>query len=75
MFTNGIDEEFFFYKQKIHNIFVNPNHSFLFILSTDKRLSEDALYQKTKFWNDFDEYCKSNNLKVEVVEMNEKKEK
>ena len=71
MFTNGVDDEFFFHEKEIHNLFINQNHSFLFILSKNKNLNHECQYTLNRFWNRFSEYCKSNNLNVEFIEMSD----
>ena len=76
MFTDGFDEEFILYEQWKNRIFVNPNHSFAFILSKNKNRSNENYhyghYEEDKFftdiWDKFSSFCISNNLNVELFE-------
>ena len=70
MFTNGLDEEFTLYEQWKNSIFVNKNHSFIFILSKNNKNHEEINEYFTKIFDKFTSYCKSNGLKVEIFKMN-----
>ena len=69
MFTNGLDEEFALFDQWKNKIFVHDNHSFAFIFSKPKTIKKEQSEFLTDFWGKFKQYCKENNLLVELTEM------
>lgn len=73
IFTNGLDEEFSLTEQWKDRIFNNPNHSFAFIFSKPKTIKKDASDFLTNYWNKFGQYCKENQLPVELIEMSKEK--
>ena len=73
MFTNGLDEEFALYEQWKERIFTNPNHSFAFILSKPKTIKEEQSQFLTDFWDKFSNFCKTNQIQVELIEMSKEK--
>ena len=56
MFTNGLDEEFALYEQWKNSIFVNQNHSFIFILSKNNKNNEEINEYFSKIFEKFASY-------------------
>ena len=65
-----MDEEFVLHEQWKNSIFVNPNHSFVFILSKNNKIDEEYDEYLKNIFDKFGNYYKSNDLKVELFNMN-----
>ena len=73
VFTNGLDEEFGLIEQMKDKPFSNKNNSFVFIFSKFENIEKEQSDILTDLWTKFEEYCKSNDLIVELIEMTKDK--
>ena len=67
-FTNGLFEDLSSYKYWKENIFSNPNHSFGFFFQSNY-IPRPKYEFFDDIWCKFIQFCKSNNLKVELFKM------
>ena len=67
-FTNGLFEDLSSYKYWKENIFSNPNHSFGFFFQSNN-IPRPKYELLDNIWCKFIQFCKSNNLKVELFKM------
>ena len=71
IFTNGLDEEFGLI-EKIRS-FLNEKNSLVFIFSKFENIEKEKSDFLTNLWTKFGNYCKSNDLPVELIEMTKDK--
>ena len=73
IFTNGLDEDFAIIDQMKDRAFLNENNSLVFIFSKFENIEKEKSDILTDLWTKFGDYCKSNDLPVELIEMTKDK--
>jgi len=73
IFTNGLDEEFGLIEQIKDMAFLNENNSLVFIFSKFENIEKEQSEILSGLWTKFGDYCKSNDLSVELIEMTKDK--
>ena len=69
IFTNGLDEEFVLIEKIKDRAFLNEKNSLVFIFSKFENIEKEKSDFLTDLWTKFGNYCKSNDLPVELIEM------
>ena len=73
IFTNGLDEDFGLIEQMRDRAFLNEKNSLVFIFSKFENIEKEKSDILTDLWTKFGDYCKSNDLPVELIEMTKDK--
>jgi len=73
IFTNGLDEEFGLIEQIKDMAFLNEYNSLVFIFSKFENIEKEQSEILSGLWTKFGDYCKSNDLSVELIEMTKDK--
>ena len=69
IFTNGLHEEFGLFEKIKDRAFLNEKNSLVFIFSKFENIEKEKSDFLTDLWTKFGNYCKSNDLPVELIEM------